>query len=116
MFIRRAVAWLSTIVVAVVVALAVPVSQLRTISIIKTCCCPDPAHCHCPDHKPEAPSQPSIRACHNTERVVVAPELPVFRAAVVTVEVVPVIALLALDPALSAPHPAPPPLRPDAPS
>jgi len=115
-FIRRAAAWISTVVVAIVVALAVPVSQLRTISILKTCCCPDPTHCHCPDHKADAPSQPSIRACHNTERVVVAPELPAFRASVVAVEVVPVIAIVTLDHAIPAPHPAPPSIRPDAPS
>jgi hypothetical protein len=115
-FIRRAAAWISTIVVAVIVALAVPVSQLRTIAIIKTCCCPDPTHCHCPDHKADAPAQPSMRACHNTERVVVAPELPAFRAPPVAVAVVPVIALVALDHSIPAPHPAPPPTRPDAPS
>lgn len=116
MFLRRATAWISTVVVAIIVALAVPVSQLRTISIIKTCCCPDPTYCHCPDHKPDAPSQPSIRACHNTERVSVAPELPAFRAPVIALAVVPATAIIALDHAIAAPHPAPPPVRPDAPS
>jgi hypothetical protein len=116
MFVRRAAAWISTVVVAIVVALAVPVSQLRTVSIIKTCCCPDPTHCHCPDHKVDSPSQPSMRACHNTERVIVAPELPVFRAAAVALAIVPVVALVTLDPSIPVPHPAPPPIRPDAPS
>jgi hypothetical protein len=102
--------------VAIVVALAVPVSQLRTISIIKTCCCPDPAHCHCPDHQAGPSSQPSIRACHKTERAVVAPEAPAFRAPAVAVALVPVIAILVPEHAIPAPHPAPPPTRPDAPS
>jgi hypothetical protein len=115
-FLRRATAWISTVVVAIVVALAVPVSQLRTISIIKTCCCPDPTNCHCPDHKADESSQPSIRACHNSERVVVAPELPAFRAPVAAIAVVPATAIIAIDPAIPAPHPAPPPIRPDAPS
>jgi hypothetical protein len=114
--IRRAAAWISTVVVAIVVAFAVPVSQLRTISIIKACCCPDPAQCHCPDHKADSSPQPSIRACHNTERAIVAPELPAFSAPVVAIAVVPAMAIIALDHAIAAPHPAPPPIRPDAPS
>jgi hypothetical protein len=114
--IRRAAAFISTVVVAIVVALAVPVSQLRTISIVKTCCCPDPTHCHCPDQKADSSPQPSIRVCHNTERVIAAPELPAFRAPVVAVAVVPAVALVAFDRAIPGPHPAPPPARPDAPS
>jgi hypothetical protein len=115
-FIRRAAAWVSTVLVALAVALAVPVSQLRTISIIKSCCCPDPAHCHCPDHKPDPSSQPSMRACHNTERAVVAPQLPAFSAPVVEVAVAPVLSIGTLHHASPAPHAAPPPARPDAPS
>lgn len=118
-FIRRAAAWISTVVVAIVVALAVPVSQLRTVSIVKTCCCPDPAHCHCPDHpdlKTDSSSQPSIRACHNTERMIVAPELPGFRTPVVAVAAVPAAWVVALAHVMAVPHPAPPTTRPDAPS
>jgi hypothetical protein len=115
-FIRRAAAWVSTVVVAIVVALAVPVSQLRTIAIIKTCCCPDPARCHCPDHKPETSHQPAMRACHNSERAIVAPELPTFSSPRIAVVVTPVVASLAPAPSIPSPHPAPPPARPDAPS
>jgi hypothetical protein len=115
-FIRRAAAWISTVVVAIVVALAVPVSQLRTIAIIKTCCCPDPAHCHCPDHKADSSSQPSIRECHNSERMIVAPELPAFHAPVLAVADAPVVVDVAPSHVLPAPHPAPPPARPAAPS
>jgi len=108
--------WISTVVVAIVVALAVPVSQLRTIAIVKTCCCPDPAHCHCPDHKVDTSGQPSIRACHSTEREIVGPQLPLFSAPVITVALVPAIAVTAPHHAIPSPHPAPPPTRPDAPS
>jgi hypothetical protein len=113
---RRAAAQVSTIVVAILVALAVPVSQLRTITVVKTCCCPDPANCHCPDHQKDASSQPSIRACHNTERALMAPQLPAFTAPVVAIADMPAIALVAADPSIPDPHPAPPPTRPDAPS
>jgi hypothetical protein len=110
------VARLSTVVVAILVALAVPVSQFRSVSVIKACCCPDPDNCHCPDHEKASPSQPTIRACHNTEHAVIAPQLPAFTAPVVGAVAAPVVAVLAVDPSIAAPHPAPPPTRPDAPS
>jgi hypothetical protein len=103
-------------VVAIVVALAVPVSQLRTVSVIKTCCCPDPANCHCPDHTPDSPTQPSMRACHNSERAIVAPELSAFHAPAVAIVATPALVVIALDHAIASPHRAPPPTRPDAPS
>lgn len=102
--------------VAIVVAFAVPVAQLRVISVVKTCCCPDPDRCHCPDHKSDPSSQPSMRPCHNAERAFVAPELPTFRPPAVAVVPAPAVAIIAVDPAIPAPHPAPPPDRPDAPS
>jgi hypothetical protein len=114
--VRRIAARISTIVVAILVALAVPGSQLRTISFVKECCCPDPTNCHCPDHKPDPSSQPSMRACHNTERAIVAPELPSFTAPVVAIAAVPAVVAVAVVAAVPAPHPAPPPARPDAPS
>ena len=116
MIVRRAAARVSTVVVAILVALAVPVSQLRTISIVKTCCCPDPSNCHCPDHKADPSQQPSMRACHNTERAIVAPELPAFRAPSIAVAQAPAVAIAQVAPPIPAPHPAPPPTRPDAPS
>lgn len=102
--------------VAIAVALAVPISQLRTVAIFKACCCPDPAHCRCPDDKAPPSQQPTLRACHNTERMLVAPELPAFRAPVVAIVPAPAAAVTAIAHVLPAPHPAPPPLRPDAPS
>jgi hypothetical protein len=114
--VRRVAARISTLVVAIVVALAVPVTQLRTAWVAKVCCCPDPANCHCPDHKADPSSQPSLRACHNTERVMVAPQLPAFRAPAVVIALAPTAELAVVDHAIPAPHPAPPPIRPDAPS
>lgn len=112
---RRAITWISTAMVAIAVALAVPVSQLRTITVIKSCCCPDPARCHCPDHKPDS-DQPSMRACHSTEREIVAPQLPAFTPPALAIVAVPARAVVAIDHAVPAPHPAPAPTRPDAPS
>lgn len=102
--------------VAMIVALAVPVSELHTVTILKSCCCPDPDDCHCPDHQTDSSSQPSMRACHNTQRTIIAPQLPAFHAPAVTVAQVPAITAVAIDRAIPAPHPAPPPTRPDAPS
>jgi hypothetical protein len=104
--------------VAIVVALAVPISQLPTVLILKSCCCPDPDDCHCPDHPahPDDDSQPAMRACHNTQRAVVASQLPAFDSpAVAVVSVRPIVAVAA-NRTLPAPHQAPPPARPDAPS
>ena len=96
--------------------LAVPVSQLRTVATISQCCCPDPAKCHCPDHKPDHIKQPAIRACHKTQHAIVAPDAPAF-AAVEAVQVTaperPVDMTIV---AMRSPHAAPEPTRPDAPS
>ena len=116
MVLRRAFAWVSTVAVAIVVALALPVSQLRTVAIIKACCCPDPSRCHCPDHQPEPSGQPTMRACHNTERAIHGAQLPAFEAPAIAVAPAPVAAVIVPPARLPAPHPAPHPARPDAPS
>jgi hypothetical protein len=82
---RRALSIAPTLIVAIVVALAVPVSQLRTGSTVVTCCCPDPTHCHCPDHKPDHNRTPSIRACHKTQHTSVAPQAPAFVTAMIAI-------------------------------
>jgi hypothetical protein len=112
---RSAAAWISTLVVAIVVALAVPVSQLRTVLVVKTCCCPDPDHCHCPVHS-DSSSDTTMRNCHNTERMVIAPEAPAFAAPVIALAPAPVAIVRTIAPAIPAPHQSPPPIRPDAPS
>lgn len=114
--VRRIAARISIIAVAIAVALAVPVSQLRTIAIVKTCCCPDPSHCHCPDHKTDPSPQPSMRACHSTQHAIAAPQLPSFASPMVAVAADPPVAVAAVEHAIHAPHSAPPPARPDAPS
>lgn len=116
MSLRRVATAASTAVVALVVALAVPVSQLRTISVVITCCCPDPATCHCPDHKPDRGHQPSIRACHRTSHEAVAPEAPAFTAPQLALVAAPVRIAPAVFAMPSTPHAAPSPARPDAPS
>lgn len=116
MLLRRTAARISTVVVAIVVALAVPVSQLRTVMILKMCCCPDPDSCHCPDHKTDSPSQPSMKECHGSERAIVAPQAPSFVAPAISVAAAPPVVIAAVEHALPSPHPAPPPTRPDAPS
>jgi hypothetical protein len=114
--IRRAVTWLATVGVAIVVAVAVPGSQLRAVTIIQSCCCPDPTRCHCPDHEADPSGPPTIRPCHNTERELAGAQLPAFGPPAIAGAITPVIAVVALAHELPAPHPAPPPSRPDAPS
>lgn len=117
--VRRAATWLSTVLVAILVALAVPVSQWRMVSVVKECCCPDPEKCHCPHPNPAKPdegSQSTLRACHTTEQVVVTPQLPAFRAVSVALVATPPHAVALVEHAVPPPHPAPPPSRPDAPS
>jgi hypothetical protein len=114
--VRRAATWVSTVLVAIVVAFTVPVSQLRTISTIKMCCCPDPDRCHCPHPKSDTSQAPSIRPCHSTEQVMVAPQSPAFCAVSYTVAPEPVVVVALVEHSMSSPHAPPPPARPDAPS
>jgi len=114
--VRRVAARISTVVVAIVVALAVPASQLRTVTVVKSCCCPDPSNCHCPDHKADPMPQPSMRACHSTQHAAVSPQLPAFHAPSAAIAAAPPAAVIALAAPIPAPHPAPPPPRPAAPS
>jgi len=105
----------TTTLVALVVAFAVPVSQLRTVLVTHECCCPDPEDCHCPKEKPDAPAQPTMKACHSTTQVVVSPEAPSIETPEV---VVPAPAVIATTTSFSlpAPHESPAPARPAAPS
>jgi hypothetical protein len=113
---RRIATAASTFVVAVVIAVVVPVSQLRTVSTQSECCCPDPDTCKCPDHDKHEPAQTTMKACHKTTEGFVAPVLPVFVAPAVELASAPRVAAMAPSHLLSVPHPAPPPRRPDAPS
>ena len=102
-------------VVALVLALGVPVAQLRLVSVKTECCCPDPSNCHCPDHGKDRSTQSTMRACHKTQQLSVSPELPVFET---SAELAVAVDRPALVPAIPLPRPLPAPLprRPDAPS
>lgn len=114
--VRKLVTAASTVVVAIALAICMPVSQLRTAAFQTECCCPDPDQCKCPDHKPDEGTQPAMRACHKTQRDFVAPVSPTFVAPVIELVTAP--QAVAIEPVLSlrVPHPAPTPQRPDAPS
>jgi hypothetical protein len=112
---RRIYGVVATWWVAVAVILAVPVSQLRTYAIEVTCCCPDPAHCHCP-HDPPGSGGTSIRPCHRSSHEVVSPDAPAFTPQEVVALAAPPRTIAPIVAMLPAPHPAPVPTRPDAPS
>lgn len=98
------------------VALTVPVSQLSTVAVVESCCCPDPGHCHCPHDKPDRSTQQSMRACHKQVQLNVAPTLPAFVPAAM-VDAPAIVAVVDVThEMLPAPHAAPAPKRPDAPS
>jgi hypothetical protein len=104
------------VLAVVAVALALPVSQVPTVSVIHSCCCPDPDQCHCPEHEPVAPPGPELRACHRTVQLLVGPQAPAFAAPAIAMIEAP--ARRAIEPihVVTAPHAPPPPDRPDAPS
>jgi hypothetical protein len=113
---RRITTVVATFVVALGVAVAVPVSQLRTISFKTWCCCGDPAHCHCPKKKPSHSTQPSMTRCHHTSVPIVAPDAPSFTATEVALVTAPARAAAVIVPTIPAPQAPPAPPRPDAPS
>ncbi|HET9991882.1 MAG TPA: hypothetical protein VFQ65_25310 [Kofleriaceae bacterium] len=117
MKIRRIANAAAAMMVALVVALAVPVSQLRTVTTInEPCCCPDPAHCHCPTHSQDPTGEPQLKSCHKVSHDVVAPQLPAFSPpAVAAAPVAARIVAIAVT-SIPAPHAAPAARRPDAPS
>jgi len=114
--IRRIASAVVTFVVAIVVALAMPISQLRTVeTVAERCCCPDPAHCHCP-HSQDPSKEPQLRNCHRVAHDIVAPQLPSFSPPTVAFAqpAARIVELSVITPA--SPHPAPASRRPDAPS
>lgn len=102
--------------IALIVGLTVPVTQLRTSVVVRDrCCCPDPAYCHCPDHKAPTTPAPVMDRCGKTHHLIVAPTLPDFAPAMVG-SVIAVATRPAPEMALPAPHAPPDPARPAAPS
>ena len=97
-------------------ALCLGVAELRLPDVTVSCCCPDPASCHCPDHKADHSGQPAMRACHRTQHELVAPQAPVFVAPQLALAAPPIAPAPPIVIALADPHAAPAPARPDAPS
>ncbi len=116
MKLRAAPAAIATFIVAIVVALAVPVSQLRTVSTTTTCCCPDPTKCHCPDEKPDHSKGPSMRACHKERHDSVGPQLPSFEPPGVAIAIAPPRSTPVVVAVVRTPHAAPVPDEPYGPS
>ena len=113
---HRLVSAASTLVVAIVLAICVPVSQLRTATHETECCCPDPDQCKCPDHQPDKSTQSKMRACHKTTQSFVAPVSPAFVPPQIVLAARPEVVAITAAFSLPAPHPSPLPRRPDAPS
>lgn len=104
------------VLLAIFVALAIPTSQLRTITVVQSCCCPDPSNCHCPDHKADHSKVPAMRACHKTSHDIVAPTTPAFTQPELAIAPAPPHALVASVVPLASPHAMPPPTDPAGPS
>jgi hypothetical protein len=103
------------IAVAFALVVVLPVSQLRLVSMIVECCCPDPDHCQCPDHKSGDSPHATLEPCHRTVTTIESASAPSF-APVAVVELVPARALVATHHAHATPHEPPTPERPSAPS
>lgn len=116
MSLRRIATAASTIVVAIALAIIVPVSQLHTASNSTECCCPDPDRCQCPDHERDDATQPMMKTCHKTSQDFVAPVLPAFVAPAIEIASTPREIAVAVVFPLTAPHPAPALHRPRGPS
>ena len=105
-----------TVLLAILLALGVPFAQLQTVATRVTCCCPDPDHCKCPDHKPDKSGQSSLRACHKTSDHAVGANAPAFVPPPAIEIVAPQIVAVQIAHVLPRPHAPPAPRRPDAPS
>lgn len=116
MSLRRIVIAATTIAVALALAVLVPVAQLQTVADQPACCCPDPETCKCPEHKPPTPFDTTMRACHNSAPDLVQTQLPQFVPPALPSVTVPSEVVAVVATRLPAPHPAPAPGRPDAPS
>jgi hypothetical protein len=95
---------------------ALPVSQLRLITVIIECCCPDPDHCNCPDHPTSNGSHSTMLPCHKSVDTLESASAPSFTPDLVVVELVPARALVAIHHTHATPHEPPSPERPSAPS
>ena len=105
-----------TVLVAILLALGVPFAQLQVLGDRVTCCCPDPDHCKCPDHKAEKSAQTQMGTCHKSAVKSVRAQLAAFvQPAIVTV-IVPAPRTIMIAHVLPAPHAPPAAQRSAAPS
>ncbi len=111
---RRAALAFATLVVAV--ATALPVSQLRTFSMVVTCCCPDPGDCQCPPAPCDDGKHEAMKRCHNTMADVVASATPAYTPSPIAAPPISQRVAFAIEAPIARPHAAPAPSRPDAPS
>jgi hypothetical protein len=107
---------LYSMIVAVIAMIAVPVSQLRTISVQTECCCPDPSTCHCADHESGPIGQVSIKECHKSSDVFVGPSSPDCATPVAASAAPSSERITTLEFPLTSPHEPPSPARPPGPS
>ena len=107
---------LYVILTTVIVMIAVPVSQLRTVSVRVEGCCPDPSKCHCPEEGQGVPGQVSIKACHKSSEFLTGASLPEFQPAPLASLPEPSRRIAFVQLPLPAPHAPPCPARPPAPS
>ena len=107
---------LYTLMTAVVVLLALPIAQLRTVAEKVACCCSDASHCHCPDHEAPASDHDSMRACHKTAEVLASPTVSDFTPPVIAMAIAPAPVASAIAHVLPDPHEPPSLERPRGPS
>jgi len=105
-----------TFLIAILLALGVPFATLHTDHERVTCCCPDPDHCMCPDHKPDKSGQPHMQTCHRQLVDGVDAQLATFVPAAPTVIADAAPHALVVEYVLPSPHASPSLRRPDAPS
>jgi hypothetical protein len=113
---RRVAHALYSMIVAVIVMIAVPVSQLRTIAVQTECCCPDGVKCHCSDHKDVPTGQDSIKECHKKTDVLVSPSSPDCAKPVAIAAASASERIETHEFPLTSPHEPPNPARPPGPS
>jgi hypothetical protein len=102
----------TSIAVAIMLSVIVPIAELRIADEQPTCCCPNPVICKCKGD----PSAPSMRVCHSTRTDLARAELPAFTPPIIQVVERTEQPVDVVSAALPSPHPAPAPARPDAPS
>ena len=104
------------LLIAILLALGVPFASLHTEHVRITCCCPDPDHCVCPDHKPDKSGQPHMQTCHRQKVDGITTQLAAFAPPALTAVSLPAPVVEAIVHVLPAPHETPLLRRPDAPS